>query len=199
MFDYIRGKLVSKTATEAVIDVHGVGYLLKISLSTSEKLPEIGTEVTVKTYLHVREDAFQLFGFISEEERNVYTSLLTTSGIGPKLALTILSGLSPEKIIAAIKNRDESALNAISGVGKKTAQRLIVELKDKFKDFEVHGAEPREETEKTLNSMETETIMALVSLGYSRIQAEKAVRKAAAKGEKISSVEELIKQSLKVI
>lgn len=199
MFDYIRGKLVSKTATEAVIDVHGVGYLLKISLSTSEKLPEIGTEVTVKTYLHVREDAFQLFGFISEEERNVYTSLLTTSGIGPKLALTILSGLSPEKVIAAIKNRDESALNAISGVGKKTAQRLIVELKDKFKDFEVHGAEPREETEKTLNSMETETIMALVSLGYSRIQAEKAVRKAAAKGEKISSVEELIKQSLKVI
>ena len=199
MFDYIRGKLVSKTATEAVIDVHGVGYLLKISLSTSEKLPEIGTEVTVKTYLHVREDAFQLFGFISEEERNVYTSLLTTSGIGPKLALTILSGLSPGKVIAAIKNRDESALNAISGVGKKTAQRLIVELKDKFKDFEVHGAEPREETEKTLNSMETETIMALVSLGYSRIQAEKAVRKAAAKGEKISSVEELIKQSLKVI
>ena len=199
MFDYIRGKLVSKTATEAVIDVHGVGYLLKISLSTSEKLPEIGTEVTVKTYLHVREDAFQLFGFISEEERNVYTSLLTTSGIGPKLALTILSGLSPEKVIAAIKNRDESALNAISGVGKKTAQRLIVELKDKFKDFEVPGAEPREETEKTLNSMETETIMALVSLGYSRIQAEKAVRKAAAKGEKISSVEELIKQSLKVI
>ena len=198
MYDYIRGKLVKKTATEAVIDVHGVGYLLKISLSTSEKLPETGDEVTVKTYLHVREDAFQLFGFISEKERTVYTSLLTTSGIGPKLALTILSGLSPEKVIAAIKNRDESTLNAISGVGKKTAQRLIIELKDKFKDFDVPGTEAKEESGAILNSMENETIMALVSLGYSRMQAEKAVRKTAKEG-KINSVEELIKQSLKVI
>ncbi len=198
MYDYIRGKLVKKTAAEAVVDVHGVGYLFKISLSTSEKLPENGKEVTLKTYLHVREDAFQLFGFISEEERNVYTSLLTTSGIGPKLALTILSGLSPGNIIAAIKNRDEAALNAISGVGKKTAQRLIVELKDKFKDFDVPGIEKREENGIKLNSMENEAIMALVSLGYSRIQAEKAVRKAS-KGEKINSVEELVKQSLKVI
>jgi len=197
MFDYIHGKLIKKTATEAVIDVHGVGYLLKISLSTSEKLPETGQEVTVKTYLHVREDAFQLFGFISEEERRVYTSLLSTSGIGPKLALTILSGLSPGKVIAAIKNRDELTLNAISGVGKKTAQRLIIELKDKFKDISVMDS-ANEAPVNTLSSFENETIMALISLGYSRIQAEKAVRKLSGKST-VNSIEELIKQALKVI
>ncbi len=197
MFDYIHGNLVKKTATEAVIDIQGIGYLLKISLSTSEQLPDIGQEITVKTYLHVREDAFQLFGFISEEERRVYTSLLSTSGIGPKLALTILSGLSPERVVAAVQNRDESALNAISGVGKKTAQRLIIELKDKFKDITsleiVDGL-----SKESLSSIENETLMALISLGYSRIQADKAIRKLSG-NDKIISVEELIKQALKVI
>jgi Holliday junction DNA helicase RuvA len=198
MYDYIRGKLVKKSPTEAVLDVQGIGYLLKISNSTYEKMPELEDIVTLKVYLHVREDVFQLFGFISEEEREVYIHLLTASGVGPKLALTILSGLTPQKLAAAIKNRDEAVLNSISGVGKKTAQRLIVELKDKFKNFDVSIADSEEPLrKKSLNSMESEAIMALISLGYSRMQAEKAVRKISPDGA--LSVEELIKQSLKVI
>jgi Holliday junction DNA helicase RuvA len=196
MYDYIHGKLIKKDSAEAVLDVNGVGFLLKISRSTFEKLPEIGNDITLNTYLHVREDALQLFGFISEEERSVYIKLLSTSGIGPKLALTILSGLSPEKVVAAIKNRDELALNSISGVGKKTAQRLIVELKDKFKDFETSDESGKEERKDSLNSMESETIMALISLGYSKMQAEKAVKKPA---DGVTSVEQLIKHALKVI
>ncbi len=197
MYDYIRGTLISKRATEAVIDVNGVGYLLKISLSTSEALPAEGSETELKTYLHVREDILQLFGFAGEDERTIFSALISISGVGPKLAQTILSGLSPKKLVGAIRTADEQALNRISGVGKKTAQRLIVELKDKL--AALPGTEPESEAPTVhLSELENEALMALLSLGYNRQRAEVAISKVQ-KQEKALTAEDLIKSSLQVI
>lgn len=199
MYDFIRGILVKKLPTEAVLDVQGVGYALKISLSSSEKLADEGQEVTLKTYLHVREDILQLYGFINDEEREIFKGLISISGVGPKLAQTILSGLSAEKLVQAIRLGDEAALNKISGVGKKTAQRLIVELKDKLGTLEVEIAE-LESDQVTISSdgIEREALMALMSLGYSRQKAETAILKAT-KNEKVLTSEELIKRALQVV
>ncbi len=200
MYDYIRGKLITKRPTDVVIDIDGLGYDLKVSLSTSEALPAEGEMVTLKTYLHVREDILQLYGFVSEEERELFLGLLSVSGVGPKLAQSMLSGLSPAKFIAAIRNNDEKTLSSISGVGKKTAQRLIVELKDKLSKMAV-GVRPEEApaAEAALGTMETEAAMALVSLGYKRPQAERALVKLRQSANQSTTVEALIKNALQVI
>ncbi len=198
MFDFIRGKLVSKMAAEVVVDVRGIGYLLRVSMSTSEQLPEEENEVTLKTWLHVREDIFQLYGFANEDERTVFKALIAISGVGPKLAQTILSGLSTDRLVTAIQNRDEATLNSISGVGKKTAQRLIVELKDKLAPLQTLSAESATDETMTPDSLEREALMALMSLGYSRQKAEKAVLKIRKSGKVLSS-EEMIKKALQTI
>lgn len=199
MYDYIHGKLVQKKATKAVIDVQGLGYILRISLSTSQSLPDEGETVTLKTYLHVREDILQLYGFAGDEEREIFIGLLSISGIGPKLAQTILSGLSPEKIVSAIRANDEKTLFSISGVGKKTAQRLIVELKDKFSKYSLAGKTEEPPGERHFGTLEDEAVMALISLGYSRQRADNAIIKIHKKGQRILTAEELIKEALQVI
>jgi Holliday junction DNA helicase RuvA len=198
MYDYIKGKLVRKLPTSAVIDVNGLGFDLKISLSTSQKLPGEGQDVTLKTYLHVREDILQLYGFSDDEEREIFNGLLSISGVGPKLAQTILSGLSPQRLIKAVKEDDEKTLNSISGVGKKTAQRLIVELKDKFKHFRTDTEETGNVKFGKLSVSEEEALMGLLSLGYGRFQAEKALQKVNASGSELT-VELMIKKALQVI
>ncbi len=198
MYEFLEGKLESKNPTEIVIDVNGIGYLLKISLSTYQNIPDAGSKVKLKCYLHVREDALQLYGFSNEKEREIFKSLLSISGIGPKLAQTILSGLTPEELVYAIQTADENKLNSISGVGKKTAQRLVVELQDKFGKLET-GTDVYSETGlSSFNGVEQETILALLSLGYTRSAANKAVNKAQ-KDEKIKVVEDLLKKALQVI
>ncbi len=198
MYDYIRGTLAAKQAMQVVIDVQGVGFILKTSLSTSGQLPAEGGEVTLKTYLHVREDILQLYGFQNEEEREIFLGLISISGVGPKLAQTILSGLSAQKLVQAIKEGDENALNSISGVGRKTAQRLIVELRDKLPHISLQAGEGDQGTAVVLDTIEDEALMALLSLGYNRARAEKAVIKAG-KDEKVITVEELIKKALQSI
>jgi len=199
MIEYINGKIISNKSTEIVLETNGFGYNLKVSLNTAQKLPAPGSQATLKTYLHVRENAIQLFGFADEEERELFLGLLSISGVGPKLALTLLSGLTVEQIKKAIHTQDVKALSSISGIGKKTAQRLIVELKDKIAlseapEIEQEGAvftEPGSAVEK-------EAILALVSLGYSRAQAARAVLKV----QKINfsrKAEEIIKRALQVI
>ncbi len=199
MFDYLSGKLVKKQATEVVLDVNGVGYGIKVSLSTAEQLPQEGEHVLLKTYLHVREDILQLYGFFSEDEREIFKALISISGVGPKLAQTILSGMTPAKLLTAIQNKDEKQLYAIAGVGKKTAQRLIVELKDK--SMVIHsGIEAAQETPTvSFGTLENEALMALMSLGYRRGQAEKAITKVMAKDDRPLTTEELIKEALKTI
>lgn len=119
MFEYISGKLMVKRATDAVVDVGGLGYHLKISLSTSQRLPAEGEMAVLKCYLHVREDVMQLYGFADNNEREIFLGLLSISGVGPKLAQTILSGFSPEKLVFSIRHGDENALSSISGIGEK--------------------------------------------------------------------------------
>ena len=198
MYDYIRGRLINKQAAQVVLDVHGVGWLLRTSLSTSEQLPAEGEEVTLKTYLHVREDIMQLYGFVNEDERGIFQGLISISGVGPKLAQTILSGLSVQKLVQAVRDGDEKVLNSISGVGKKTAQRLIVELQDKLPKISMAAGEDGMETAVKLDNIEDEALMALLSLGYSKPRAEKAVI-TAGKDKKSITVEELIKKALQSI
>lgn len=198
MYEFIEGRLESKKPTEIVIDVNGIGYQLKISLSTYNRIPETGSTVKLKCYLHVREDALQLFGFNDEKEREVFLSLLSISGIGPKLAQTILSGLTTEELVNAIQIGDEKKLNSISGVGKKTAQRLLVELQDKYGKLESTLELQTGLSISSYNGVEQESILALMSLGYTRGAANKAIEKAQ-KSEKIKVVEELLKKALQVI
>lgn len=198
MFEYIKGNLVSKQPTQAIVDINGLGYLLRISLSTYQKLPGENSQVELKTYLHVREDMFQLYGFIDDEERQLFIGLLSISGIGPKLAQTVLSGLSPDNITKAIKNSDENTLSSISGIGKKTAQRLIVELKDKLKSINIDLTDSEEEPIKNLGVSGEEVLMALLSLGYGRAQAERAITKVQQADQSLT-VEEMIKQALQAI
>lgn len=198
MFEYIRGRLVNKQPTQAVIDVNGLGYSLKISLSTYQKLPEQDSEIELKTYLHVREDMFQFYGFFDDMERELFTGLLGISGIGPKLAQTVLSGMSAEKLIKAIQDGDEATLSSISGIGKKTAQRLIVELKDKLKSIYLETSGEEDQTQRILGISGEEALMALLSLGYNRSRAEGAIKKVQ-QTDKSLTVEEMIKQALQAI
>jgi Holliday junction DNA helicase RuvA len=189
----IRGKLREKHATSAWIDVGGVGYGLQISLSTYEALPKAGAEVELFTLLVVREDAHQLFGFATTDERKLFEMLLTVSGVGPRVAIGVLSGMRPEALRRAIRASDVGALTMISGVGKKTAERIVVDLRDKFAAEApvTAGAEP-------LSSAAEDAIAALVSLGFPQPQARKAVQVAVEDAGREAPVEEIVRRSLAV-
>lgn len=199
MIDFISGKIELKNPTSVVVNVNGIGYKINTSLQTYEKLPEIGENIYIKTYLHVREDILQLYGFAEENERNVFLGLISVAGIGPKQAQTILSGIQINDLVQAINDANIDRLTSISGVGKKTAQRLVVELKEKFKSMGlIEEAEDSFTAQMKLSSLEQEAIMALVSLGYKKHNAEKVLLKIRDK-EKVLSVEDLIKKVLQAI
>lgn len=194
LYHHIKGTLVQKYPAEAVIDAGGVGYQISISLNTFEKLPEAGNQAKLLTYLHVKEDSQQLFGFASEKERKVFKILIGVSGIGPKLALTVLSHMAPEDLEQAVANQDMTMLTTISGIGKKTAERLLIELKGKIAEAVVDGL-PTIRGQGTVIS--DPAIGALMSLGLNYAEAKNAVEKAKAKlGEK-APVEQLIREALK--
>jgi Holliday junction DNA helicase RuvA len=186
---WIRGKLMVKESSRVVIDVNGVGYEVFIPLTTFTALPDVGAEVSVDIYTHVREDALALFGFSSRQERRVFERLIGISGIGPRLAVTILSGGSVESLVGAIRRGDLARLTSIPGVGKKTAERIVVELKDKLQDLSAEAPRP---------SVETDVLSALENLGYSRAMAEGAVRRAA-NGDEGAAFDVLFKRSLQIL
>ncbi len=197
MISILRGNLAGKSPTDVTVDVHGVGYAVHIPLSTFEALGEVGSEVTVYTHLHVREDALQLYGFATESERETFRLLIGVTGIGPKMAQGILSGMSVRDIRQHIARGDFTALTAIPGVGKKLAERLIVELREKISSGEpgpsiVAGASEHQ------HHVRSEALLALTSLGYTRSAAEKALRAAILEsGNADVGVEALIKSSLR--
>jgi Holliday junction DNA helicase RuvA len=197
MISSLTGTLKSKSPTEILIDVHDIGYTVNIPLSTYEKLGSIGSSVSLFTYFHVREDIMQLFGFFTDEERRLFKLLISVSGIGPKIAQSILSGVNVQELKSHIVNRNAEALTSIPGVGKKTAERLIVELRDKIEKG-VMAAEPMPSGDVTSVAIRIEALQALVSLGYNQQMAEKAIRMVL-KGVETStiSVEELIKRALR--
>ncbi len=196
MFNYISGKLVSKNPTNIVIDVNGVGYQLNISLNTFQKLPDVENYVKVFTVLIPREDAIHLYGFYDEDERFMFDQLISISGIGPKVAQSILSGISPDELREFIVQENSLALTHIPGVGKKTAERMIVELKDKLTRL----IPPQKAVTKDLEEIRVQAYQALITLGYQKAIAEKAIRLALNEinsNKEELTIESLIKKSLR--
>ncbi|HET9099727.1 MAG TPA: Holliday junction branch migration protein RuvA [Acidobacteriaceae bacterium] len=175
MIAHLRGKLLSKSPQTAVVEAGGVGYEATISIPTFTALPAEGNEVSLLIYTHVREDALALFGFTTATEKRLFEKLLSISGIGPKLAVTVLSGLPPERLIAAIHAQDHATLTRIPGVGKKTAERIVLELKDKLQELA-----PAVGTSNATPVAE-DVLSALVNLGYQRVSAQKGVEAAMAR------------------
>lgn len=194
MYHHIKGTLVHKNPAEAVIEAGGVGYQISISLNTFEKLPEAGNQAKLLTYLHVKEDIMQLFGFASEKERRVFKVLIGISGIGPKLALTVLSHMAPEDLEQAVANQDLTMLMAISGIGKKTAERLLVELKGKIAEAVVEGL-PSAKGQGAVAG--DPAVDGLMSLGLNFAEAKSAVEKAKGKLGDKAPVEQVIREALK--
>lgn len=198
MIAQLQGVILSKAAGELVLDVHGVAFLLSIPLSTSESLGLPGERTTVLTHLHVREDALQLFGFASEAERALFKSLLSVTGIGPKMALVILSGIGPQELREAIGTGNVAALTAVSGVGRKTAERIVLELRSSVGEL-LSAASPAALSTPSSGQMKTrsEAAVALMSLGYTRQAADQAIRAVAGvvAGNELT-VEELVRRAL---
>lgn len=175
MIAHLRGRLLSKTPQSAVVEAAGVGYEVFISIPTFTSLPAEGAEVALLIHTHVREDALSLFGFTTPTEKRLFEKLLGISGIGPKLAVTVLSGLPPERLVAAIQGQDHAMLTRIPGVGKKTAERIVLELKDKLQDL---GTGP---AAGTTTPVSEDVLSALVNLGYQRSAAQKGIEAAIAR------------------
>ncbi len=194
MYHHIKGILVHKNPVEAVIEAGGVGFQISITLNTYEKLPEPGNQAKLLTYLHVKEDILQLYGFASDKERKVFKVLIGISGIGPKLALTVLSHMAPEDLEQAVANQDMTMLTAISGVGKKTAERLLVELKGKIAEAVVEGLPSAKAQGAAAGDPAVDGLM---SLGLNFAEAKGAVEKARAKLGENAPVEQLIREALK--
>jgi Holliday junction DNA helicase RuvA len=172
MIAHLRGKLISKHPNQAIVDAGGVGYDVTISVPTFSELPALSVEVSFFIHTHVREDTLALFGFLRAGEKQLFEKLLSVSGIGPKLAITILSGMPVDAMIAAIKGNNVAALTRVPGIGKKTAERMVLELRDKLDGF---GVSP--DTVTAASPVEEDVISALVNLGYQRQMAERALAK----------------------
>ena len=193
MIGYLTGKIISKKPTKILLDVNGVGYLINISISTFEKLAD-SDSVSLYTYLAVREDALDLYGFFTQSEKEMFELLISVSGIGPKLAQSILSGIQINELNEALKTGNIARLVAIPGIGRKTAERLLVELRDKVESlavsFDAKGSAPY--------SVRNDAIAALTNLGYNRSNAEKVIRIVTDK-KPDASIEELIKEALSLL
>lgn len=200
MIGRLSGTLIQKQPPQLMIDVHGVGYEAQAPMSTFYQLPELDRPVVLLIHMVVREDAQLLYGFYSESERLLFKSLIKVNGVGPKLALTILSGISANEFVQVIKNNDESGLVRLPGIGKKTAQRLIVEMRDRLDDWKSDALDSMDKSSTesdTLSSeqdMIKEAVSALIALGYKPIEASKMISQLATQDQ---SSEMLIKQALK--
>lgn len=195
MIAQLTGTLAEKTPTRILLDVNGVGYDVQIPVTTYEKLAEVGARIKLQTYLNVREDALQLFGFSSVKEKSMFLNLISVSGIGPKVALGILSGSPVDELTRLIVSGDADSLTRLPGVGRKTAQRLITELKEKLT---LPGMQPETPPLFQIKEQEAkfeEAVMALVSLGYNKSQAQKSIYPIL-KNEPLLPLDELIRKVL---
>ncbi len=191
MIAHLRGRLLAKHPNQAVVETGGVGYDVTISVPTFSDLPSVGSEVALHIYTHVREDLIALYGFLRPAEKTLFEKLITVSGIGPKLAITILSGMAADEMVGAIRGNDVARLTRIPGIGKKTAERMVLELRDKLPAAgtgEVAAA-------PAMSAMEEDVLSALVNLGYQRAAAEKAVT-TVARNSKGVSFEEMFRGAL---
>jgi Holliday junction DNA helicase RuvA len=181
MIAILRGTLFEKHPNQVIVDVGGVGYDVTIPVSTFSALPGAGNPVELRIHTHVREDAIALFGFASADEKTLFEKLISVSGVGPKLAVTILSGLATPDLVGAIRSGQVNLLVRIPGIGKKTAERLVLELRDKLEGL-AGVAPPAERAEAALSAVGQDVLSALINLGCARPAAEAAIRKARASG-----------------
>ena len=196
MIALLRGVLLEKHPNQAIVETGGVGYDVTIPVSTYTHLPNAGEEVRLRIHTHVREDALALYGFLTQEEKGLFEKLIGVSGIGPKLAVTILSGLAAPDLIHAIGRGEVERLVRIPGIGKKTAERMVLELRDKLPV--VAGEQPAAAAAATLSAIEQDVLSALLNLGCARPQAETAVRKAKGAGT-AADFEPLFRRALELV
>ena len=196
MYAYINGKIADKANNYVVIDNSGIGYKRYMSLAAIEKLPDVGETQKVYTYYHVREDNISLYGFLSNEELRMFELLLSVSGIGAKLALQILSAISPSSFALAVISNDVSKIVKIPGIGSKTAARIVLELKDKLKTEEAISKNEKIEKAIHIDDKDNEAITALQVLGYTRKEIEKTIEHIDTEN---SSVEEIIRKALAIL
>lgn len=196
MIAHLRGTLIHKTSTELIIECAGVGYLVNVSITSSGDMPEIGEETSIHTLLIPREDSLNLFGFSTIAERELFKLLTSVTGIGPKTALGILSSINVEELRIAVLESNLKVLQKLPGIGKKTAERVVVELKDKV--IKIHGVETIIANDASY-LVKQEALSALLTLGYNKAEAEKAVKKASNELQFNCTAEELIRLSLKMI
>ncbi len=202
MIAHLSGTLFSKQATSVILDVGGVGYEVTIPLSTFYDLEDSGSKVELRIYTHVREDTLQLFGFKTVRERDLFLKIISVSGIGPKLGITLLSGMSADELIAAIRNNDLARLTGIPGIGRKTAERLVIELREKVEALTTAQLEEELSTratgsgEPTQDSIRADALSALINLGYQRSSAEKALDSALTESDELS-VESVLRRVFK--
>lgn len=192
MIAYLRGKLISRQPGIVIIDVQGIGYRVRISNHTLDRLPTVHEECTLQIYHHISDSDQQLFGFAAVEEQNLFELLITVKSIGPRLALALLSAMPPSQIVDAIVHQNAALIAQSPGIGKKSAERIVLELKDKLGDIV-----SSEQSATSGGSLQNETISALEALGYARIQAQKAVRTVSEKENNVDSVSDLLKKALK--
>lgn len=198
MIAWLKGAVQRKTADSVILDVSGVGYLVSIPVSTLGAVPEPGEEVGLHIHTHLREDSLSLFGFATELEKDLFQLLLGVSGIGPKLALSVLSGHSAQDLLSAIGSSDDAKLCAIPGIGKKTAARLCLELKDKVRHLAPEAQLRSRGGESLLSGQLDDAVSALVNLGYKRPVAEDAVKKTG-QGRPDLRLEDLIREALSML
>jgi Holliday junction DNA helicase RuvA len=196
---HLRGQILSKSPNAVVIDCGGVGYELAISVTTYTEIGDVGTEARLHVHTHVREDALLLFGFHDVTEKRLFEKLLTISGIGPKLAITVLSGISAERLVGAIRGGDHATLTKIPGIGKKTAERVVLELKDKLDDLAGFTAEGVVVRPSSLGATAEDVLSALVNLGYPRPIAQKAVESAAKDAAVAGDFERLFRAAMAAV
>jgi len=200
MYSYLKGKLAQKTPMQVVVDIGGIGYELSIPLSTYSILPDQESDICLLTHVYIREDAHQIFGFATNEERNLFRLLITISGIGPKLGLAILSGLDLNDLKQAIIEGNLGILTSISGVGRKTAERIVIELREKVVVEERSSAAGAGASTFGGGPLIEDTVSVLVSLGYKKQASQDAVKKALeSQGAADQTVEKLVRSALKTI
>jgi Holliday junction DNA helicase RuvA len=198
MIGQIRGIILEKQPPQLIVDVHGIGYEIDAPMGTFYQLPDVGSEVRLFTHFVVREDAQLLYGFYTRDERSLFRALLKVNGVGPRLALTVLSSAAPEEFVRCVLNNDTASLVRLPGIGKKTAERLVIEMRDKLSDWyqapPVEGAMPHSADKNGRHQILQDAISALISLGYKQQEANRLVTKT--DDGKVGS-EELIRRSLR--
>ncbi len=188
MIAHLRGRLFSKSPNQAIVECGGVGYDVSISVTTFSALPSEGAEASLHIFTHVREEQIALFGFSETQEKRLFEKLLTITGIGPKLAITVLSGIAADRLVTAIRGQDHATLTRIPGIGKKTAERVVLELKDKLDDLAVMPATAG----KSHGAVGDDALSALVNLGYARPIAQRAIESAIEKNPEAGTDFELL-------